>query len=132
MKQSTDGIKINNNFLARKFVTLLQILRQNGFAGAKQALLKNYYFCIQMLRLNKIARHVKSHLSQTTLSFERGKTLAEGIYYIIGSAVEGDVAEFGTMHANTAVALAASLGHISERMEGSELAHGFTNKRKLW
>ncbi len=119
--------------IRRKLSKAAIIYRQHGLKGIMDFLLqktgikKNNRQCF----FNDIARAVVSHLSQQSKVIQICQKLSEGIYYVAGMAVDGDIAEFGTMSGNTAVALAASLGHVTTTMANSDIAHGFA-ARKLW
>ena len=51
----------------------------------------------------------------TEHQFETYKTLINGMNYVYGMDVQGDIAEFGTMTGRTAVALSVSLRRLEEK-----------------
>jgi hypothetical protein len=64
--------------------------------------------------------------------FEVCWKLSQGIYYIYGMGVEGDVVEFGTMTGVTASALSAAISECSRVMAGSDARHGYDRQRLLY
>lgn len=58
-------------------------------------------------------------------------TLKKGIHYVYGSAVDGDVAEFGCYMGRTAAILAEAMAQCDHAYGGSQRMHGLA-QRKLW
>jgi hypothetical protein len=122
--------KFKENFmLVSKLNTLRKIYKSRGIAGLLKTTLSKIFR--RTYNFNRVAREVTSHLSEPT-SLEVYKRLSEGVYYIFGMGVEGDIAEFGTMSGRTAVALAAALNYCNKTLSDSDLRHGFKEPRKLW
>lgn len=65
----------------------------------------------------------ESALSAFMVEPDAYKKLLQGVAYIFSSAVEGDVAEFGTCSGNTASLLAHSLTFFEKTFQHSEKAH---------
>lgn len=126
-----ENVPTNKNlFIRRKLRTAAIIFKQDGLKGIMRILLQKTGIN-NNLSFNCIASSVVSHLSSKSQTIQICQQLSEGVYYVVGMAVEGDIAEFGTMTGKTAVALAASLGNVTETLRCSDFSHGFSN-RKLW
>jgi hypothetical protein len=81
--------------------------------------------------LSSIASLVKNVLSDGG-KLEVCQRLTQGIFYIYGMGVEGDVVEFGTMTGKTAVALSAAISICSRDLAYSDTMHGFNRARCLY
>ncbi len=115
--------------LISKLNTLNKIYKSRGVTGLLDATLTRIFR--RTYNFNRVAQEVTNHLSNPT-SPEVYNRLSEGVYYVFGMGVEGDIAEFGTMSGRTAVALAASLNYCNNTLSDSDLLHGFKEPRKLW
>lgn len=73
----------------------------------------------------RIARYTRDHLADER--FHVSTKLAEGVSYVYGMGVEGDIAEFGTMSGMSAVALASSVNAM-EHFFRKDLRAG----KRLW
>ena len=82
--------------LVSKLNTLRKIYKSRGITGLLEATLSKIKIFRRTYNFNRVAREVASHLSEP-ISLEVYKRLSEGVYYIFGMGVEGDIAEFGTM-----------------------------------
>lgn len=70
----------------------------------------------------------ESSFNTTMVEPDSYKKLIQGVSYCLGSAVEGDVAEFGTCHGDTASILAKSLNYYIQGYARSERAHDLSRR----
>ncbi len=66
---------------------------------------------------------LEASFNTTLVEPDSYKKLIQGVGYCVGSAVEGDIAEFGTCRGDTASILARSLNYYTQGYERSEQAH---------
>lgn len=78
-----------------------------------------------------LAERTKAELNER-INNKVYRKLAQGIFYIYGSGVKGDIVEFGTMTGRTAVVLATAINECSTKLDYSEKAHGFSEARNLY
>ncbi|MBU6346144.1 MAG: hypothetical protein KGR70_12695 [Cyanobacteria bacterium REEB494] len=112
-----------------KLRTLGKIYKSQGIFEVVKVISRHFFK--PSYNFDQVAKEVTSHLSQVT-NPEVYKRLSEGVYYVFGMGVEGDIAEFGTMSGRTAVALAASVNYCNYILKNSDILHGFKEQRKLW
>jgi len=111
-----------------------RIYRSEGINGLlKATFIKVFKSSKYSPDFKKIARDVTDHLAiSNQTNPEVYKRLSEGVYYVFGMGVEGDIAEFGTMSGRTAVALSAAINYCNDALIASDKLHGFSGERKLW
>ena len=80
-----------------------------------------------MQTYQEIADFTTSYID-TEHQFETYKTLINGMNYVYGMDVQGDIAEFGTMTGRTAVALSVSLRRLEEKYGPIDPRGG----KKIW
>jgi hypothetical protein len=114
--------------LTSKLRTLGKIYKSQGIFEVVNVIFRQFF---KPYNFDKVAKEVTSHLSKNP-NPEVYRRLSEGVYYVFGMGVEGDIAEFGTMSGRTAVALAASVNYCNYVLNSSDIRHGFKEQRKLW
>ena len=89
---------------------ILGVYRQHGLIGVARVFRTKIREIVMLRRIAAAARR-QSEIE----SLDKARALADGVNYVYLMAVEGDVAEFGTMTGRSAVALAASVAVNNER-----------------
>jgi len=77
-----------------------------------------------MVVYQNIVNYVSEYLeSQGSISQEVCKALADGIVYVYGAGIIGDIAEFGTMSGKTAVAIATAIRRVESSLSAAHLQY---------
>jgi O-methyltransferase len=121
---------VRNIFLS-KARTIERRYRERGAKGVLHLLRQKLSGSGDLSFFDQIGKAVVRHLRGNNQRLEVHKKLAEGVSYIVGMAVEGDIAEFGTMTGRSAVALATALDFVNEESYVADELHGI-GSRKLW
>lgn len=121
-----EGFDILITIMLRKLNTALSRYRQGGF---KSLLALMRMKCSPGVSFNNISNSVSVHLSEEEMICRVGNKLGEGVRHAIAYSVDGDIAEFGTMSGNTAVALATALNKVREEFAWDKER---SKERKLW
>ena len=68
-----------------------------------------------MKNINEIARWSKDYIDAESYRIDTYKTLLDSLQYVYGMDVAGDIAEFGTMTARTAVSLSVGVRALNRK-----------------
>jgi len=97
----------------RKLETAAQVYREQGFQGVWTVVRSKLGMAPRPpspLGFDDIAAIVRNELHRSEARF---RALANGVEYAYGTAVPGDIAEFGTMTGRSATAIAVAMRHLN-------------------
>ncbi len=111
------------NTPTKRIKTAIALLANEGFSGFIEALINKIF--ISYFRFSSIKRFTLKTLHQEKNDVI--KPLVNGVSYVYGMGVKGDIAEFGTMTGQTAVALAVAINQLNSvyRLDSRGIKKGF-------